>query len=288
LSGELGPTFERDRAVIEHALRATALSEIGEAVRSVAAPSLRLHRADDAAGRSRIGGEPLLPAGAEWPRWNGRPLGFLAQLDLAELPQLPTDTMSVRDGLLAFFFDLDEDRPWGHEPSDAGSGVVIWTPPDAEVADRPIPEGVPTENRPRFSGIRPDVELTVPDVESGFGGSLQLDGAVRDAYYDLLIALEGLREQPVHRFLGHPEQIQNDMQRQAQLASHGISGGGDELGERAELLERAGDWRLLLQFDSEFEEPEVMWADAGRVYFWIREQDLSAGRFDATWTILQC
>ena len=31
-----------------------------------------------------------------------------------------------------------------------------------------------------------------------------------------------------------------------------------------------------------------MWGDVGRLYFWIRDADLRARRFDATWLILQC
>ena len=33
---------------------------------------------------------------------------------------------------------------------------------------------------------------------------------------------------------------------------------------------------------------DVMWGDAGIIYFWIRESDARARRFDASWVILQC
>jgi uncharacterized protein YwqG len=32
----------------------------------------------------------------------------------------------------------------------------------------------------------------------------------------------------------------------------------------------------------------MMWADLGRVYFWIREEDLRERRFERAWAILQC
>ena len=32
----------------------------------------------------------------------------------------------------------------------------------------------------------------------------------------------------------------------------------------------------------------MMGGDAGRIYYWIRDQDLAAGAWDATWLILQC
>ena len=31
-----------------------------------------------------------------------------------------------------------------------------------------------------------------------------------------------------------------------------------------------------------------MWGDLGRLYYWIREQDLRRQAFDASWLVLQC
>lgn len=32
----------------------------------------------------------------------------------------------------------------------------------------------------------------------------------------------------------------------------------------------------------------MMWGDLGRLYFWIRDDDLAARRFEKAWLILQC
>lgn len=45
--------------------------------------------------------------------------------------------------------------------------------------------------------------------------------------------------------------------------------------------------RLLLQVDSE-ERAGMMWGDAGRIYFWIREADLRARNFDGVRVDSQC
>jgi uncharacterized protein YwqG len=54
-----------------------------------------------------------------------------------------------------------------------------------------------------------------------------------------------------------------------------------------ELEKNAHEWWLLLQVDSD-DRASMMWADLGRVYFWIREEDLRERRFERAWAILQC
>jgi uncharacterized protein YwqG len=49
----------------------------------------------------------------------------------------------------------------------------------------------------------------------------------------------------------------------------------------------AHDWRLLLQLDSD-PALDVMWGDAGRIFFWIPEDAPLGRRFDETWLSLQC
>ena len=55
-------------------------------------------------GASRMGGTPLLPAGTDWPLApDGRPLVFVAAIDLGELPELPP---LLSAGTLLVFWDL--------------------------------------------------------------------------------------------------------------------------------------------------------------------------------------
>ena len=53
------------------------------------------------------------------------------------------------------------------------------------------------------------------------------------------------------------------------------------------MRQGAADWRLLLQLDSD-DGVDFMWGDAGVLYFWIREADARAMRFDRVWLVLQC
>ncbi len=56
-------------------------------------------------GASRVGGEPDLPAGTSWPAHNGKPMAFVAQIDLAEVTE-HTDELP-KQGWLVFFMDID-------------------------------------------------------------------------------------------------------------------------------------------------------------------------------------
>ncbi len=45
---------------------------------------------------------------------------------------------------------------------------------------------------------------------------------------------------------------------------------------------------LLTQINSEEDKTGMMWGDAGRLYFWMKKQDLKYLDFDKYWLILQC
>ena len=96
---------------------------------------------------------------------------------------------------------------------------------------------------------------------------------------------------PCHQVDGFPSPIQGDeMELECQLVSNGIYCGdssGYESAEAAALRGGASDWRLLLQVDSD-DDLKMMWGDGGVLYFWIREADARAGRFENTWVVLQC
>lgn len=240
-------------------------------------------------GASRFGGRPDLPPQVAWPRRDGAgaPLSFLAQLDLASVPD-PTGLLPAA-GWLLFFYDAVE-QPWGFDPRHRGAARVLHvdderaslrrTDPPPDLAREAIfaPAAVVTE----LAGTLPQLE-----VDLGFA----LAPGDLEAYHALLQEhFFGPAHGRWHRLLGWPIQIQNDMRLECQLASHGIDCGAGPYGhdDARELEAGAGDWMLLLQVDSEEEGPGWMWGDAGCVYFWIRRQDLVARRFEDVWAILQC
>ncbi len=82
--------FARLREAAIQTIRQHAPQRLQEPLIALLRPALALSatRADDSQiplGASKFGGAPDVPAGFEWPKWNEKPLGFLAQINLEEV-----------------------------------------------------------------------------------------------------------------------------------------------------------------------------------------------------------
>lgn len=273
---------------------------------ALARPSVRLLAREQAdsgeIAASRLGGEPDLPSDTPWPEYD-EPLSFIAQVDLSECHQTSATNALPPAGLLSFFYVADQ-SVWGFDPKDRGAWRVFFTPPNVSLRRTPLPESIPKDARYRPVGLRAVQELTYAPEESYELGQLSLTRDELSAYSDALFAHGDARfgastarfgdvpegDAIMHRLLGHPDPIQGDMQLECQLTSHGLYTGNPEgyADPRvADLSSGAADWHLLFQVDSE-DAAGMMWGDVGRLYYWIRDSDLSAFNFDNCWMVLQC
>lgn len=262
---------------------------VEEMVAGVLRPAVHLRTTSEERG-SRFGGLPQLPERLTWPAKDGAPLGFLACVDLAELAAVERFDWLPAKGRLLFFYDAEQ-QVWGFDPADEGSWRVLFVEPGEDVAEVPAPSGLAPEHvlSRRCMKFR-RVELPPSAMREG-AGALDLTDAEADALEDYRRALLGGEEVPSHQIGGYPDPMQGDsMELDCQLVSNGLYC-GDESGyqdPRAEALAAgAADWRLLLQMDTD-DDLEVMWGDAGLIYFWIREQDARRRAFDKAWFALQC
>ncbi len=302
-----------DRRQAVKIIRNSALADCADRLEEVLEPSIRLRaqRVEEDSiplGASRMGGRPDLPPGANWPRWMGSqieriapggkpvhsppketPLDFLAQIRMDDVADLAPPGLLPRTGTLAFFYDF-EHQPWGFDPNDRGGAKVLYfdEPADALTrTDSPRSDAGDFAGRPCLLSFEPC--WTLPDwfqfAEEGdeFG----------DEYDELVAALagDGTEEESLHRLLGHAQAIQGDMRLECQLVTNGLYCGNPEGYDdpRARTLEPgAAEWMLLLQVDSDEEHLGWMWGDCGRLYYWIRREDLRQHDFDAAWLVQQC
>jgi len=248
-------------------------------------------------GQSRIGGIPDLPPGFLWPRYDGFGLSFIAQLDLAELANHFAVLPLPKQGSLAFFYDSNQ-RTWGYDPKDRGSALVAYfADPTSSLIRTPIPHDVSDSGRFPCASVDYHREETLPDARSThFAPELsEAEQTLRMAFDDTSCDNTHF---PRHRLGGYADCVQNPMELECQLVTNaskrfacGLYCGDDTAGyeslSEVEFAPGAIDWRLLLQVDSD-DDAGMMWGDCGKIYFWIKDDDLRAHNFDKTWLILQC
>ena len=238
---------------------------------------------------SRIGGLPDLPDDITWPEWKEVPLAFLGQIDLSEIPAGLVVNELPGSGILYFFYD-QEQGTWGFDPRDEGSWQVIYTDKSSsECSRRSAPEGldeefIASEKYVKFSAIQ-----TYPDWQDERVEALNLNDTQSDQYFDLCSSC--YLGNPEHQLFGYPAPVQgNDMDLECQLASNGIYCGNAEgynCAQAQELEPGKADWILLMQLDSD-DDTGMMWGDMGKLYFWIKKDDLKNASFENCWMILQC
>ena len=254
-------------------------------------------------GSSKFGGRPDVPADFSWPYYNVScgedgaqqlcPLSFLAQFDCSALAPLDREGLLPKTGLLSFFYELDSQR-WGFDPQDGGCARVFWFD-RVPLAPADVPKELPAEF------CLPELAA---DLSAGQDAPDFLDACIAlghdwtaneyrqfdTARRDLGLGYPENRTQ----LLGWPDLIQNNMTLECELVSRGYYLGGSW--EKIPMEEREAlrgpsieDWRLLFQLDTVCSgDFELMFGDCGRIYFYIRKEDLLAKRFDRVWLILQC
>ena len=276
-------------------LEQSGLTRVVDDLEQLSMVSIRLKAAaaaegDLKPGSSKLGGVPDLPEGTPWPECNGVPMALLAQLCLPEIVPYDTDGRLPKSGMLYFFYETKEQK-WGFDPRDRGHWQVIYYDGDlARLRHTTPPNKLPAESRFRPCKLKFFNEITLPSWESEGFKRLNLSEKEWEQYVAFPGASCG-EGQTIHRLLGYPEQIQDEMQLECQCASHGLYMGdasGNNDPRRPALEKGASDWRLLLQIDSDEDNLGAMWGDVGRVYFWIRHQDLQKRDFGNVWLVLQC
>lgn len=241
-------------------------------------------------GITKLGGTPDLQPGTRWPSWESGPMSFIAQILLPEVTPFDGLGRLPQRGILYFFYD-SEQMASGLDPGDGdGCRVFYFDDPAPALVRTSFPPDLPPASRYSACRLRPAREATLPAADFLIEG-LGLTAAEKKSYSMLLREVEvPSGSQTAHRLLGHPDQIQGDIQRECQLAANGINVGSPQ-GYRdprvPSLLQGMKDWKLLLQVDSE-DAARMMWGDVGRVYFCIRSEHLAQSKFDRVWPVLQC
>ena len=287
---------------IYEALRQAGLERLAGQIAPMAKKCVRLETVptdekDISVGASKIGGLPDLPPTIKWPQWKNTPLAFLCQIKLEEIVEYPYCDQLPATGWLYFFYDAQQ-QTWGFSPEDIGSFKVIYYDGPIETLfrrDFPVDSLDVTEDEEKHRIYEPCRISFYEAVSLPEWNSKELDKIFNDDELDLYVDfIEDFSQNYLcatqHQIFGHSNPIQGEMRLECQLVTNGLycgdaSGYGDPRRKTLEL--GAEDWQLLFQLDTD-DNSEMMWGDCGRLYFWIRRQDLLEKDFDKAWMILQC
>lgn len=260
------------------------LGEFEAEILALARPCVRVRATSGVIGRSWFGGTPRGPSGFKWPKPAGNSLSHLARIDLSEASLFDATGLLPKRGVLVFWYDLDV---WGFDPADAGGSLVEYYEDPSEHGEVDVSQAAAQFKACPLAfeaGVTLPNEEWLVEHESANGAAQEL--AENPAYGELVSELNG----EGHWMLGHPSPQQWPMELECQLTTNGLycgdSTGYQDLRAMA-LGPNARDWRLLFQIATD-DAPGWTWGDMGSLYFWAKEQDLRAGRFDRTWMILQC
>ena len=228
---------------------------------------------EPAVGATRIGGRPDLDDATEWPRCDGRPMTFLAQVNLADVPEGADPGPLPAEGLLSFFSAWgwqDEDDADPHPPD--GDPTPAWTcvlyrDAPTSLRRRETPEGV--NEFPAAPGSLVPLVSLPSDAEDPEIEALGWDEAKKDAFFGVVLpSFEYVQATTIGRpilswLLGYPAFIQ----------------GFDPAAEDGR--------RLLFQLGSE-DDAGMCWGDGGCLYFFADPDDLARGDFSRVHSGYQC
>lgn len=244
MSGDLdAPLY----AALAERLRAHGLGRVSPGLLALARPAIHLDltRVQDEAtlaiGSSKIGGRPDLPATVSWPTASdGAALPFIAQIHLAAITAFEREGELPHDGLLSFFYAMNEADGSGMRAGDDPSAWrVLWTPDDNAPLRRLEPPtmlaGAPDARFPPCA-VAFARRLTLPEAEALPVAALGLTDDERRAYSAVSNGADvGYLPVMDHHLLGYPYALEPSPFLAAYEAEHG--GAPHESAEQARTRE---------------------------------------------------
>ena len=221
-------------------------------------------------GSSRIAGCPDLPPSIDWPcTEDGEAYTFLVQINLSELPFLPSDHWPS-SGMLYFFLGMDEPA------YDVDHQVIYYNGDLTNLALTKLPEGVEEVNADERDFVSYQIiwqpHLSLPDVRE------ELD-VLFEKYEDVYTEIYGVSD----ALAGGLQTWAGETQLDAYLCRNGMSERLFKYQEHTDDHRQAAKrWQMLFSLSS-LSDVNMCWWDAGYLEFLIDVKDLKEGRFNNTY-----
>ena len=264
--------------------------EIKKELLKTARNSIRLEIGGAATGSTKFGGKPDVPEGFEWAYYEGKPLAFIAQFELEELSKFDTENLLPKTGVLSFFYEL-ETRPQSVDDEDRGFARVYWFEDKNALRTAEFPDNL--KHRLPELGVTARSEKSYQSYPDFL---LQRAKLVEDwESFERAQKSMGIEESGnISKMLGWADPIRGNMTVQCELVSRGYFLGDEQgMSEVAPLDMQeaeqwsAKDWLPLLQLDTVTDGDHSLDLGGGRIYFYIRRDDLTSCNFDEVMVFLQ-
>jgi len=231
----------------------------------------------DRPGSSRFGGDPDMPADLDWPEWDGKPLRFMMQVRLEELPAIAGRELLPERGLLYFFYSPLGDEEIFHDEQQAGR--VLFTEDLDELEQRQPPE----EDEEGFV-MEPEAIVfeafnTILDPEHPFWDDAGGYDKFRDAANAARAESDEYAYGRPYQVLGHPTPMQTSVQKYVASAECAARPPASATVDEAKERITREPWELLLA--------AIDCIGDTSMYVMIRREDLRARQWDKAWFVLQ-
>ncbi|MDZ7620040.1 MAG: YwqG family protein [Patescibacteria group bacterium] len=279
-----------DLVVLDRLIDAHKLTDQREEIHGLARRAILMRTSssteDIAIGASKLRGEPDLPYGFEWPELNGRPLAFLAQIDMREAAKLGASIDGLpKEGLLSLFsawawvdedgggpqilgFDVEEMKRLDLQ-GQPGWTIVLHTPPSQPLTRRPAPKDTnPLDLPPAGVELTPLTSLP-SDRREPTMAALKWSDELHDRFAEMESDFKSVL---MARWLG-------DMDS---LASHHLLGGYATFQQQFPMELAEDDRAMLLQIGTD-DKINMWWGDGGNLIFYVDADALDEGRFERLW-----
>jgi len=240
----------------------------------------------DSDSSSWFGGNPAVPSGFQWPTLRGESIPFLGQIRLADLPVVEGTPDLPRTGTVAFFFHT-EGGVSSSVDTEKGFQVVYWNH-ESDLSEMAPPGVLPGPAAPPVKGWRkllglgpkPSERRSYDRKPIAFRPMVTYSDSVPDDLLDTddeiefeKVVYDNFKDGPLHHLFGYAQPVQSTSEEMAaEVAKPPLDSDGAK-------------WVLLLQVDED-RSTGFNWIDAGKVFFWITEQDLSNANFNRVRAII--
>lgn len=244
-----------DLAAIEEIVREKLRPGAADRLLALVRPSVGMAVVAGEEAGHWYGGPPQGTAGFDWPRYGDTPMVLLAQFDCRGMAALfGGDWPLPEDGHLLYFHDEEFAARQGHSGS-GDDGCRVLHVPSGRAGQRPPGDGKLIPLQSLASWASPSLPAPTDDAADEAVGDL--DGLL--ALFEIHRALDDEGLVPRHRLLGWCD-----------------SGALPPEGARNDTTPLRGH-RPLLRLEAE---QGTAWGEVVNVSFWIRDEDLRAGKLD--------